>query len=61
MFKNLPTFSKKIRDFFGIHTFGYVLRKNVCLPYKAGIKSLLATLPDENFYWGICFLNRAFH
>jgi hypothetical protein len=25
-----------------------------------GIKSLRAKLPDEIFYWGFCFLNRAF-
>jgi hypothetical protein len=29
-------------------------------PFKAGIKSLRATLPDEIFYWGFCFLNSAF-
>jgi hypothetical protein len=28
--------------------------------FKAGIKSLRATLHDEIFYWGFCFLNRAF-
>jgi hypothetical protein len=27
---------------------------------NAGIKSLRATLPNEIFYWGFCFLNRAF-
>jgi hypothetical protein len=30
------------------------------LPFNAEIKSLRATLPDEIFYWGFCFLNRAF-
>jgi hypothetical protein len=30
------------------------------LPFNAGIKSLRATLPDEIFYWGFCFLNREF-
>jgi hypothetical protein len=30
------------------------------LPFNAGIKSLLATLPDKIFYWEFCFLNRAF-
>jgi hypothetical protein len=29
-------------------------------PFNAGIKSLRATLPNEIFYWGFCFLNRAF-
>jgi hypothetical protein len=29
--------------------------------YPAGIKSPRATLPDEIFYWGFCFLNRAFN
>jgi hypothetical protein len=29
-------------------------------PFNAGIKSLRATLPDEKFYWGFYFLNRAF-
>jgi hypothetical protein len=29
-------------------------------PFNAGIKSLGATLPDESFYFGFCFLNRAF-
>jgi hypothetical protein len=29
-------------------------------PFNAGIKSLFATLPDEIFYWGFYFLNRAF-
>jgi hypothetical protein len=29
-------------------------------PLNAGIKSLRATLPDETFYYGFCFLNRAF-
>jgi hypothetical protein len=29
-------------------------------PFNAGIKSLRAALPDEMFYWGFCFLNRAF-
>jgi hypothetical protein len=28
--------------------------------FNPGIKSLRATLPDESFYWGLCFLNRAF-
>jgi hypothetical protein len=27
---------------------------------NAGIKPLRATLPDEIFYWGFCFLNSAF-
>jgi hypothetical protein len=27
--------------------------------FKAGIKSLRATLPDEIFYWEFCFSNRA--
>jgi hypothetical protein len=29
-------------------------------PFNSGIKSLRATLPDEIFYWGVCFLNCAF-
>jgi hypothetical protein len=29
-------------------------------PFNTGIKSLRATLPDEIFYWGFFFLNRAF-
>jgi hypothetical protein len=28
-------------------------------PFNTGIKSLRAALPDEIFYWGVCFLNRA--
>jgi hypothetical protein len=30
------------------------------LTFNAEIKSLCATLPDRFFYWGFCFLNRAF-
>jgi hypothetical protein len=30
------------------------------LNFKAEIKFLRATLPDEIFYWEFCFLNRAF-
>jgi hypothetical protein len=30
------------------------------LTLNAEIKSLRATLPDETFYWGFCFLNHAF-
>jgi hypothetical protein len=33
---------------------------NVRSFFDAGIKSLRATLPEENFYWGFCFLNLAF-
>jgi hypothetical protein len=29
-------------------------------PHISGIKSFRPTLPDEIFYWGFCFLNRAF-
>jgi hypothetical protein len=32
----------------------------VLTPFKAGVKSLSATLHDEIFYWVFCFLNRAF-
>jgi hypothetical protein len=28
-------------------------------PFNAGIKSLRATLPDDIFYRGFCFFNRA--
>jgi hypothetical protein len=28
-------------------------------PFNAGVKSLRATLPDEIFYCGFCFLNHA--
>jgi hypothetical protein len=40
-----------------------ILQKPILLhfnTFNAGIKSLRATLPDEIFYWGLCFLNRAF-
>jgi hypothetical protein len=29
-------------------------------PFNNVIKSLRATLPDVNFYWGFCFLNHSF-
>jgi hypothetical protein len=28
--------------------------------FNAEIKPVRATLPDGSFYWGVCFLNRAF-
>jgi hypothetical protein len=40
---------------------GKILNRNILYyPFNAGIKSLRAALPDENFLLGFCFFNRAF-
>jgi hypothetical protein len=41
---------------------GFLVKKSAfTYIFKAVIKSLRATLPDEILYWEFCFLNSAFH